>query len=161
MKQIYTSIHVLNFPFPQNQLRYHNNYSFSIKISVTENSIHTFLTLLCVFELSYTQFNAHTVHYQTYWKKLTICTDFNTHLFYVLAPTCFGSSLPSSGSLLDPPELLEIQIGWVVYHTTCGYVTCVPGCRGFLEQHWSTVFLYWRHVVFCEVRPEHLYIKVS
>jgi hypothetical protein len=27
--------------------------------------------------------------------------------FYVLAPTCFGSSLPSSGSLLDPPELLE------------------------------------------------------
>jgi hypothetical protein len=27
--------------------------------------------------------------------------------FYVSAPTCFGSSLPSSGSLLDPPELLE------------------------------------------------------
>jgi hypothetical protein len=27
--------------------------------------------------------------------------------FYVLAPTCFGRSLPSSGSLLDPPELLE------------------------------------------------------
>jgi hypothetical protein len=27
--------------------------------------------------------------------------------FYVLAPTCFGSSLPSSGSLSDPPELLE------------------------------------------------------
>jgi hypothetical protein len=27
--------------------------------------------------------------------------------FYVLAPTCFGSSLPSSGSLLDPSELLE------------------------------------------------------
>jgi hypothetical protein len=27
--------------------------------------------------------------------------------FYVLAPTCFGSNLPSSGSLLDPPELLE------------------------------------------------------
>jgi hypothetical protein len=25
----------------------------------------------------------------------------------VLAPTCLGSSLPSSGSLLDPPELLE------------------------------------------------------
>jgi hypothetical protein len=27
--------------------------------------------------------------------------------FYVLAPTCFGSSLPSSGSLMDPPELFE------------------------------------------------------
>jgi hypothetical protein len=27
--------------------------------------------------------------------------------FYVLASTCFGSSLPSSRSLLDPPELLE------------------------------------------------------
>jgi hypothetical protein len=27
--------------------------------------------------------------------------------FYVLAAKCFGSSLPSSGSLLDPPELLE------------------------------------------------------
>jgi hypothetical protein len=27
--------------------------------------------------------------------------------FYVLVPTCFGSSLPSSGSLLDPSELLE------------------------------------------------------
>jgi hypothetical protein len=27
--------------------------------------------------------------------------------FYVLAPTCFGSSLPSSESLLDLPELLE------------------------------------------------------
>jgi hypothetical protein len=36
-----------------------------------------------------------------------ICT---TPLFYILAPTCFGSSLPSSGSFLDPSELLEIQI---------------------------------------------------
>jgi hypothetical protein len=41
-----------------------------------------------------------------------ICT---TPLFYILAPTCFGSSLPSSGSILDPSELLEIQIEWVVY----------------------------------------------
>jgi hypothetical protein len=70
------------------------------------------------------------VHYQTYLKTPTICTDCTTPLFYVLAPTCFGSSLPSSGSLLDPPELLEIQIGWVVYHIMCGYVTCVPGCCG-------------------------------
>jgi hypothetical protein len=36
-----------------------------------------------------------------------ICT---IPLFYILAPTCFGSSLTSSGSFLGPPELLEIQI---------------------------------------------------
>jgi hypothetical protein len=36
-----------------------------------------------------------------------ICT---TPLFYVLAPTCFGSRLPSSGSVLEPSELHEIQI---------------------------------------------------
>jgi hypothetical protein len=32
-----------------------------------------------------------------------ICT---TPLFYILAPTFFDSSLPSSGSFLDPSELL-------------------------------------------------------
>jgi hypothetical protein len=52
----------------------------------------------------------------------------NTPLFYVLAPTCFGSSLPSSGSFLDPSELPEILIEWVVYHIMCGYVACVPDC---------------------------------
>jgi hypothetical protein len=52
--------------------------------------------------------------------------SFTTPLYYVMAPTCFGSSLPSSGSFLDPSELLEIQIEWVVYHIMCGYVTCVP-----------------------------------
>jgi hypothetical protein len=36
-----------------------------------------------------------------------ICT---TALFYILAPTYFGSSLPSSESFLDPSELLETQI---------------------------------------------------
>jgi hypothetical protein len=56
-----------------------------------------------------------------------ICT---TPLFYILAPTCFGISMPSSGSILDPSELLEIQIEWVVYHIMCGYETCVPDCRG-------------------------------
>jgi hypothetical protein len=33
-----------------------------------------------------------------------ICT---TVLFYMPAPTCFGRSLPSSGSFLEPSELLE------------------------------------------------------
>jgi hypothetical protein len=53
-----------------------------------------------------------------------------TPLFYILAPTCFGSSLPSSGSFLDPSELHEIQIDWMVYHIMCGYVACVSECRG-------------------------------
>jgi hypothetical protein len=33
----------------------------------------------------------------------------------MLVPTCFGSSLPLSGSLLDTPELLENTNGGVVY----------------------------------------------
>jgi hypothetical protein len=56
-------------------------------------------------------------------KKLRVGYD-------ILAPTCFGSSLPSPWSFLDPSELLEIQIEWVVYHIVCGYVACVPECRG-------------------------------
>jgi hypothetical protein len=51
---------------------------------------------------------------------------FTTPLFYILALTCFGSSMPSSGSFLDPSELLEIQIEWVVYQIMCDYVPCVP-----------------------------------
>jgi hypothetical protein len=54
-----------------------------------------------------------------------ICT---TPFYYTLAPTCLSSSMPSSGSFLDPFDLLEIQIEWVVYRTMCGYVTCVPEC---------------------------------
>jgi hypothetical protein len=56
-----------------------------------------------------------------------ICT---TPLFHILAATCFGSSLPSSGSFLDPSGLLEIQIEWVVYQIMYVYVACVPDCRG-------------------------------
>jgi hypothetical protein len=46
-------------------------------------------------------------------------------LFYMLAPTCFGSSLPLSGRFLDPSELPEIQIERALYHIMCGYVACV------------------------------------
>jgi hypothetical protein len=60
----------------------------------------------------------------------TTCSGCTTALFYKLAPTCFSSSLPSSESFLDPSELLELQMGWVVYHIMCGYVTCVPECCG-------------------------------
>jgi hypothetical protein len=35
---------------------------------------------------------------------------YTTPLFYILAPTCFGSSLPSSVSFFGPSELLQIQI---------------------------------------------------
>jgi hypothetical protein len=45
-----------------------------------------------------------------------------TSLFNVQATTCFGSSLPSLGSFLDPCELLE-QIGGFSYNV---YVACVP-----------------------------------
>jgi hypothetical protein len=60
-----------------------------------------------------------------------------TPLFYILALTCFGSSLPSLGSFLDPSESFKIQIEWVVrvYHIVCGYVACVPECHGSFRNH--------------------------
>jgi hypothetical protein len=70
----------------------------------------SFMTVPCIME--------HTRNDQRY---ALICT---TPLFHILAPTCFDSSLPSSRSFLDPSELLEIQIEWVVYHIMCGYVAC-------------------------------------
>jgi hypothetical protein len=42
-----------------------------------------------------------------------ICT---TALFYILAPTCFGSSLPSSGSFWIRLNYMKRQIDLVVYH---------------------------------------------
>jgi hypothetical protein len=33
-------------------------------------------------------------------------------------------------SFLDPSELLESQMEWVVYHIMCGYVACVLDCCG-------------------------------
>jgi hypothetical protein len=47
-------------------------------------------------------------------------------LFNILAYTRFGSSLPSSGSLLDPSELLQIQIEQVVY---LKYITDITPIR--------------------------------
>jgi hypothetical protein len=67
-----------------------------------------------------------------------LCT---TPLFCILAPTCFGSSLPSSGSFLDPSQLLEIQIEYVVYHMMCGYVTYVPEAHRQLLQILCTLLL--------------------
>jgi hypothetical protein len=40
--------------------------------------------------------------------------DYITSLFNMHAPTCFGSRVPSSGSFLDPCELLEKQNNSVV-----------------------------------------------
>jgi hypothetical protein len=39
-----------------------------------------------------------------------LALNYTTPLFNILALTCLGSSLPSSGSFLDPSELLETQI---------------------------------------------------
>jgi hypothetical protein len=41
---------------------------------------------------------------------------FTTALFYMLAPTCFGSSLPSSGSFWICLSYVKVQIDMVVYH---------------------------------------------
>jgi hypothetical protein len=71
----------------------------------------------------------------------TIYTNCTTLSIYVLAPTRYGSSLPSSGSFLDLPQLLEIQRGRVVYQITCGYVTCVSDCRG------STTFTFYLYAL--------------
>jgi hypothetical protein len=57
-----------------------------------------------------------------------ICT---TPLFYILAPTCFDSNLPSSGnSWIRLSNFKYVQIEQVVYHIMCGYVACVPRYRG-------------------------------
>jgi hypothetical protein len=45
-------------------------------------------------------------------------------------PTCFGSSLPASGSILDPSGLLERQIKQVIYHIMYVYMAWVSECRG-------------------------------
>jgi hypothetical protein len=55
-----------------------------------------------------------------------ICT---TALFYIPAPTCFGSSLPSSGSFWIHPSYMKIQIGLVVYHIT---LVKWPECRSVM-----------------------------
>jgi hypothetical protein len=64
-----------------------------------------------------------------------------TPLLYVLAPTCFCSSL---GSILDPSELVVLQDQWVVYHTIWRYVTRVPDCRGSVccasQLSWTSTF---------------------
>jgi hypothetical protein len=42
-----------------------------------------------------------------------ICT---TALFYILASTCFGTSLPSTGSFWIRLSYMKIQIDLVIYH---------------------------------------------
>jgi hypothetical protein len=50
--------------------------------------------------------------------------NYITSLFNVQAPTCYGSSLLSPGSFLDPCELFKQICG-----VSCNvYVTCVPEC---------------------------------
>jgi hypothetical protein len=81
------------------------------------------------------------MHYQTIRNNQQYALILTTPLFCVLAPTCFGSSLQSSGSFLDPPDLLEIEIEWVVYHIMCGYVACVPDFRGSVSPN-RVIYIY-------------------
>jgi hypothetical protein len=60
--------------------------------------------------------------FESCWKQIFLVEITNnlhwlyhSFFFYKLAPTCFCSSLSSSGSFLDPSELLELQMEWVVY----------------------------------------------
>jgi hypothetical protein len=55
-----------------------------------------------------------------------ICT---TALFYIPAPTCFGSSVPSSESFWIHLSYMKIQIGLVVYHIT---LVKWPVCRSVM-----------------------------
>jgi hypothetical protein len=76
-------------------------------------------------------------------------------LFYILTPTCFGSSFPSSERILDPSELLKVQIEWVVYHIMCDYVTCVPDCRGPDPVHRP------RNHTLCDIPPTRFVFQVT
>jgi hypothetical protein len=51
-----------------------------------------------------------------------------TSSFNILAPTCFGSSLPSSGSFRIRLSYMKRQIDFVVYYIMYGYVVCVRVC---------------------------------
>jgi hypothetical protein len=57
-----------------------------------------------------------------------ICT---AALFYILAPTCFGSSLPSSRSFWIRLSYVKMQIDMVVYHIMwlSGLCAGVAWCR--------------------------------
>jgi succinate-acetate transporter protein len=52
-----------------------------------------------------------------------------TALFYMLAPTYFGSSLPSSGSFWIRLSYMKIQIDLVVYQNI--FLTCFFNVRVF------------------------------
>jgi hypothetical protein len=53
--------------------------------------------------------------------------DCITSLFNMQPPKCFGIRLPSSGSFLDPSDLLKKQNNYVVCHIIKCYVFCFSG----------------------------------
>jgi hypothetical protein len=60
--------------------------------------------------------------------------DYITSLFNMQARTCFGSRVPSSGSFLDPCELLEKQNNCVVYHM-CLWPVCQSVVVHYMIDH--------------------------
>jgi hypothetical protein len=78
--------------------------------------------------------------------------NFTIPLFNILAPTCFGSSLPSTGSFLDPSELLEMCRGMQqvasldTFHTGHTGQTVIhidPQHRYYLSSFWGTTIPWW------------------
>jgi hypothetical protein len=53
---------------------------------------------------------------------------FTTALFHMLPATCFGSSLPSSGSFWIRLSYVKIEIDMVVYHIIWLIGLCVGVC---------------------------------
>jgi hypothetical protein len=122
---IYTSC-VKHCHLKTNRERYHSkcnkgNYLFQL-------NVHFLMFLERFFIVRSTCFGHHSV--SIIRSTTVVYAAIGFWFWCVYSVRCFGSSLPSSGSLLDPSELLEIQIGWVVYHIMCGYVACVPEWRG-------------------------------
>jgi hypothetical protein len=100
---------VLNYFFFQNytlprEIWVFSNQVFSSERAVKSSNVMLNVTTNCgslVFVPCIIRRSRNNQHYEL------ICT---TALFTILAPTCLGTSVPSSGSFVDPPELLEMQI---------------------------------------------------
>jgi hypothetical protein len=113
---IYISTYsLLTYDRPYIIVYFCNNWVSCIKLKVVGCYVWRLMFVLCIIRRS-----SNNQHYAL------VCT---TPSFYILAPTCLGSSLPSSGSFVSPSELTETQIEWVIYHIMCGSMACVSSTQ--------------------------------